>query len=225
MVKSFFPFSIRQSMLLLIFLSVAPPILITIWSGLEQRRLSIVEGEKDVLTMVKQLAIQQEQLTAATRQYLAALAQLPEIRNLNPEACEKTFKEQIQINHQYHTISAADDRGVIFAHSAGNIPVPDISGRKNYRDALKSKDFSVGEYTFTNLGRISALFFSYPIFGEGKEVKGVLSVSYRLFDYDRILAKVPLPPGAVVWLSDLKGTRLYRYPTDQNAPVGGRVNP
>jgi len=139
--------SIRKKLLFLILVAVLPALGIILFSGIEQRERDIVSTKQDILYLVKSLAAQQEQLAASTRQMLKMLAQLPEVQKIDAKACNRIFRDIQEQNPVYAVINAVTPDGNMFAAS---LPFPpgsvNLADRKHIRDAIKTRDFSAGEY-------------------------------------------------------------------------------
>lgn len=83
-----FPFaSLRARLLLLILLVVVPVIGLTIYTNIELRRLAAADAKAEALRLVRLAASDQQDMIKDTRQFLFALAQLPDVRNTDSVAC------------------------------------------------------------------------------------------------------------------------------------------
>ena len=78
--------SICRKLSTLIIIALLPALAIVLYTGFEQRNLSVDHAKQDVLLISSSLAEIQKDLTDSARQILSTLALLPEIREVNPQA-------------------------------------------------------------------------------------------------------------------------------------------
>lgn len=210
---SFFK-SIRSKLLLLAFVSVLPALGIIVYGGLDRQRHSIEDAKNNALRVLTGLAYNHEHTVESTMQFLATLAQLPDIQNKNAHACNKIFKGLLKQNPSYANIFAATADGMVYANALPFTP-HSIKHRKYYKDILKSRDFSVGENTQGITLQRPVLHLAYPVMDAKKHLSGVVTVALDLDCFREIFTKTRLPEGSVFAVSDHKHMRLYRYPDQE----------
>jgi PAS domain S-box-containing protein len=204
-------------LLLIIFL---PAFAVIVATGLSQRKDEIVKARDNALLLVQSLAAQQEQIATSTKTMLAILARVPVVQRLDGEACSAIFRE---VNHQYPfytVILATTPDGRVFAASVPFTPGTDLSDRKHIKDAIRTLDFSAGEYIVGRVSGARSLNFGFPVLDTGKKLIAVVGVGFNLNEYARFVSKVNLPEGYAVAITDWKGVRLFRLPSDDAAGVG-----
>ncbi len=152
---------------------------------------------------------------------LLTLAQLPEIRNMDTEACNKLLFELNKQNTSYSVIAAATSEGIIFAASIpfkpGNY---DLSDRKHIRDVVEPFDFSAGEYFPIRTTDVQSINYTYPVLDADKNLIAIMIAGFKLDEYGPFIKKANLPEGSAVTIADHLGVRLYRYPESDAAPPG-----
>jgi hypothetical protein len=126
--------SISRKLLALLLVVFLPACGIVVWSGLEHRRHALQDAEKNISVVVEAMASLQEQTAGATRQMLVTLAKLPEVRNLDADACNKLFSDLKDTS--YSTIFAATLDGTVFAASNPLNPGLNVSDRLYFRRAI-----------------------------------------------------------------------------------------
>ncbi|MEI7638356.1 MAG: PAS domain S-box protein, partial [Syntrophus sp. (in: bacteria)] len=219
--KSLSSLSIRGKLLFLIFVAVLPALGIILFSGLERRENEIISTKRDILHLVQSLAAQQEQVAAGTRQMLQTLAQLPEVQNIDAKACNRIFRNIHKQNPIYSTIAAATPDGNMFAASApfttGSVNLAD---RKHIRDAIRTRNFSAGEYIMGRVSRVPSINYTYPVLDENGKLIAVIIAGIKLDRYKEFMAQVNLPEGSVMGIADYKNITLYRFPEHKNIPPG-----
>ena len=146
----------------MVVLAVLPALGIIVHSGWQAREHALDDARREVARLVQSLAAEQERVASGTRQLLVTLALIPDVRRLDAAACTEMFRRLCEQNSIYANINLADLRGDVLASAVPVSGRVNLSDRKNFREALASLDFSVGEYA---VGRITAtpiLVFSYP---------------------------------------------------------------
>ena len=99
--------SLRARLLLLVLLAVVPALGLTLYTGLEQRRLAAVEAQEDALRVLNHSTMQQDLLIAGARQLLVTLAHLPQVRKRDSGGCSPIVAELLK-EHPYLMIAAGD---------------------------------------------------------------------------------------------------------------------
>ncbi len=116
---------------------------------------------------------------------------------------------------------AASPDGKVFAASMPFKPGSfDLSDRKHFKDAVRTLDFSAGEYIRGRIGNLLLLNFSLPVLDAHKKLIAVVSVGFDLRQYTRFVSKANLPEGYVVTIVDHRGVHLFRLPETDSTPPG-----
>jgi len=212
---------IRKKLLLLLLVVFLPVAGIIVTAGLHQRQDEIEKAQDNALLLVQSLAAQQEQIAIATKQMLTTLAALPEVQRLDAVACNELFRELNDRHPFYSTIAAATPDGNMFAASTPFKPGSvDLSDRKHIKDAIRALDFSAGEYIVGRVSKTQSVNYTYPVLDANKSLIAIVIAGFKLDEYGRFLAKLNLPEGATVVVTDHAGVRLYRLPDNDAAAVG-----
>ena len=212
--------SIRGKLLFLLLIIFLPAFGIIVTSGLSNRRDEIRKAENSALLLVQSLAAQQEQIATSTKVMLSTLAQFHEVRSLNSEACNDLFREMHNRYPFYSVILAVTPDGNVFAASMPFEPGSiNLAYRKHIKDAIRTLDFSAGEYIVGRVSNILSFNFTYPVFDDDKNLIAVVIAGFNLNEYARFISKAKLPEDCAIVITDHKGVRLYRYPVkDETAP-------
>lgn len=212
--------SIRKKLFLLLLFAFVPASGIIVASGFEQRKHEIAMAENNALMVVQSLAAQQEQIAIGTKQMLSTLAQLPVVQRLDAKACSELFRDLNNRHPFYSIIAAATPDGNMFTASTPFKPGSvDLSDRKPFKDAIKTLDFSAGEYIIGRVSKVQSVNYAYPVLDVNKKLIAIVIAGFRLDEYARFMTKVNLPEGSSMTITDHKGVRLYRLPeNDATAP-------
>ncbi len=205
-------------LLLAIFLPASGIIVASGWS---QRSRGIRKANNHALLLVQSLAAQQEQIAIATKMMLGTLAQLPEVRRLDSEACNKLFRELHDRYPFYSIIVAATPDGNVFAASMPFEPGSiNLSDRKHIKDAVETLDFSAGEYIVGRISKVSSLNYTLPVLDADKQILAIVIAGFNLNEYARFIGRVNLSEGYALTITDHQGVRLFRLPENAAAAPG-----
>lgn len=215
--------TISRRLNLLVMIAVIPSVFIIIYSGLEQKRQTIETARKDVTMMAHAIVEVQNEITGATRQTLATLAIMPEIRELDIPACNRILKDVTDQNTLFIGLTLTDVNGQMIATNRPFKKV-DLSDRKHIKEALQDKRFTAGEYIVTKLGSIPSFAFAYPILNDDGEPVAVINAILRLDSFSRLFDLREFPEKSFLGITDFKGTRVFYHPqkADTN-PIGKQI--
>jgi PAS domain S-box-containing protein len=216
--------SIRKKLLLLLLIIFLPAFGIIVINGLNQRQHEIEDAKNNALLVVQSLATQQEQIASATRTMLSVLAQLPVVQNLDARACNELFRQLHSRYSFYSTILAVRPDGNVFAASTPFEPGTNLSDRKHVKDAIRTLNFSVGEYIVGRVSNVRSLNFTYPVLDKRGKLVAVVIAGFNLNEYARFVSKANMPAGHSVVVADWRGIRLFRVPPRDSSPLGKAIS-
>ena len=216
-----FNWGLRTKAILLILCVLLPALVIIALAGFHERDSRIEAAEKEMLIVAQSLASQQEENTAAIRQILNTIAEYPEVKKMNVKACNELFARLIAKNPQYTNISLARPDGILIAASQPFAPGSiNLKDRKHFRDVLRTRDLSVGEYVVGRLSKAPSLNFTYPVVDADGNLSAVVIVAFKIGGYEEFIKQLKLPKDAAVAISDHRGVRLFRWPEHKDAMPG-----
>ncbi|HUL29543.1 MAG TPA: PAS domain S-box protein, partial [Thermodesulfobacteriota bacterium] len=212
-----FPFlrTIRSRLLLLVLISVLPALGIIIYSGVERSSREIEDVKSNALEAVKSLAYEHERVMGSTRQFLMTLAKVPDIRNLNRTASDQLLEGLLKQNPLYAGIFVLDVHGIVRS-AVPPLDPASTESKTPFQDVVRTRDFSVGEYTICPFLDRPVLHLAYPIADAKGRFKGIVGVSLDIARYSRMFSMEKLPEGSTLSLTDRKGVILYHYPEKAN---------
>jgi PAS domain S-box-containing protein len=187
---------------------------IVLYTGLESRSHAIEEARARTLRMEQRLASNQERTIDNTKQLLEILTKIPAILDRTEPYNNTLLKNLLAQNPCYTDISVANPKGQVYisAYPAPNI---NVSEHKCFRDAMATHSFSVGEYGISNVVKKPSLHFAYPALDPTGKITAIIIAAFDLNFYGRLFSQERLGSGSALALTDINGTRLYRYPDNK----------
>ncbi|SNS02347.1 diguanylate cyclase (GGDEF) domain-containing protein [Humidesulfovibrio mexicanus] len=210
--RSFFSWSIRTHLLLLVLAAAIPALALVWWSGQELEREAVDKANQATMHLASSMAQDLEQVEEYARVLLATLAQAPTIRQMDAAGARALLVQLNRQNPAYANLALIAPNGHVLALSFPHQGVVDVSGRKYFKDALRTGGFSVGEYEIGLASDRSVIHFALPVFGTNGSLVGVLAASYDLGALAQSFNSASLPEGSAMALSDARGVRLFRHP-------------
>ncbi len=204
--------SLRGSILLLALLAVVPLFVLNIYTGLDQRRAWAIEVQENNLRLVRLASSDQERLIEGARQFLPVVAQIPEVRGLDPAACSSFLAGLLKRYPQYINLVVIAPTGDVFCSAVPSSDRVNAADRTYFQRALRTKEFAVSDYLIGRITHTATVAFVYPVLDKTGHVQAVMAAAMDLHWLDELAANARLPEGAALTVIDRSGTILTRYP-------------
>ena len=171
-----------------------------------QRRLRpflLDEARIETLKVSDRIASEQQNLVAGAAQLMTALAQLPEVKARDAVRIEPILGELCKLNPMYSNIIIADRKGTVWA-SALPVKRPfGVADRRYFRNVLATGQLSSGEYVVSRTTIKPAFNLAYPLKDDQGAIIGVISVSFGIERYRKLVERMHLPPWGSITPSPL----------------------
>jgi signal transduction histidine kinase/HAMP domain-containing protein len=184
---------------------------ILIYSSYEQKKQAIDFAKENALRVANSLALQQKFVEENTRQTLRILSEIPEIKSENPKNIYILLHSLMKQNLSYASLLLVDKDGNMIASGDG-ISKFNVGDQKYFKDVIKNKTFSVGEYTHGRLSNKQVIHYACPVFQSDSTIQSVIIVSFDLKTYDTIFNTFNLGKDAIFTFVDHNGTIIYNSP-------------
>lgn len=176
--------------------------------------------EDRIATIATLAAVEYQRLIDDSRQFLAALAEFPEVRDGAPGECNRRLALVLRHTPQFTTLSLIGPDGYMVC---GSLPVEGglyLGDRAYYLLATTNGQFSVGEYAVGRITGKPTVGVAYPI-AEGtlRQVRKVLAASLDLSGIGSYTRPLQLPPYTTFTVLDRDGTVMVRQPAGRH-PLG-----
>ena len=207
--KPFSGWSIRTHLILLVAFAVTPALAIILYTGFEQKQNALGEAHSQCSTLVRALAGDMVNTVSSTRQLLTTLSALPQVRNLDARTCNNLFREIQRSDTRYLNLQLFRPTGESVASVVPPPPGLNVSDRKYFRDAVRRRTFSAGEFIVGRTANRPTFNFALPVMGDRGELLGVVQAAVNLERVNDIFDKSHFPAGSALVLLDGSGTILF----------------
>lgn len=204
---------LRVRLLLVVFIAALPALALLLYTATEQRRDAAREAEANArraVLLVSSLA--ERSVVEATRDVLGVIAHVMAVERGAAETCRALAARFVRDDPRYTNVGVVDVDGhwVCSGLPVSAVPATD---RPWFQHAVRTRSFTVGEYTTAGTPPKPGLAFGYPLVAEeGGQLRGVLYAVLDLEWLARVLSDVPVPEGGSLTISDRQGTVLARQP-------------
>ena len=217
--------SLRIRLLLLVLFAVIPALGAIGYTASEQRRLAVVQVQRNVLQLAEFIAHEEEQILEGGRQILIALAKFIQNTDASSAECNSFSTELLNQFQRYANLGAVAPDGKIIC-SAVTLDRPlNTSDQLWFQRAVSTGGFAVGDY---HIGRITGkpvLVLAYPAVNPAGNTSTVVFASLDLqwlnnhkFDVEDLL-----PDDFTLTQIDENGVVLARQP--ESPPRSGEPLP
>ncbi len=214
---------LRGRLLLLVALATLPAFALSWYAGWESRQRQRAAVSSDTVALASSVASDQEVVIDLTRQILADLAAIPEVRAGEPQRSRAIFSILMKQYRGYTSLLILDPAGSILVSQPPAAHPVNFSGQLWFNQALTTRRFALGDYQVGQLTGKSVVAAAWPVVDDTGRVVAVLAAGLDVTWLNQVAATAQLPPGAVLVLVDRQGVVVARYP--EAAGVLGRGLP
>jgi PAS domain S-box-containing protein len=213
--------TLLSRLFILVATALLPAIGIQAYNEYDLRRTRQVEVQNQALSLAKLAAAEQQQIVQGIRQVLIAMSELPAIKARDSRACD-AYLAAIQPRFPaFITFLVADLNGRSFCDTNSDHRPISIAARAYFARILKTRAFTVGEFSKgLSTGR-NVIQFALPFYGDDGQL-GIIVAGLNLDWLADYIAREGVPEGAALAVTDRNGTYLARYP-DNGRFVGTKM--
>jgi signal transduction histidine kinase len=198
----------------LVAVALLPAIAIQAYNEFDLRRARQVEVQNQALSLAKLAAAEQQQIVQGIRQVLIAMSELPAIKARDREACDTYLATMKQRFPAFITFLVTDLNGQAFCDTNSDHRPISIAARGYYANILKTRAFTVGEFSRgLSTGR-KVIQFALPFYGDDGRMGGVIVAGLSLDWLADYIARKGVPEGAALAVTDRNGIYLARHPNN-----------
>jgi signal transduction histidine kinase/HAMP domain-containing protein len=204
--------SLQVRFLVLLLLAVLPGFGLTLYLGFAQRQQAVAAAQEDALQLARVTAAQQAQLIEAERQWLATIAQLPEVLGGDAAACRARFAELRQQYPRYVNLTVVTVDGDTFCSALPFTPPVSVAQRAWFERVTHTHAFAVGDYQVGTITGKATINIALPLLDEVDQIRAIVVAALDVGWLNRRLAEAPPPEGTTLTMIDQHGTIVARYP-------------
>jgi Cache domain len=204
--------SLQVRFLVLLLLAVLPGFGLTLYLGFAQRQQAVAAAQEDALQLARVTAAQQAQLIEAERQWLATIAQLPEVLGGDAAACRARFAELRQQYPRYVNLTVVTVDGYTFCSALPFTPPVSVAQRAWFERVTHTHAFAVGDYQVGTITGKATINIALPLLDEVDQIRAIVVAALDVGWLNRRLAEAPPPEGTTLTMIDQHGTIVARYP-------------
>lgn len=196
---------------LLLILSL-PGLIAILFLLIDERSDILSQSEQQTHALVQQVVRLQQNEIVTTHKLLNQLAQHEELLHPEQGKCSKLLRYAGLISQGIANMGVVDLNGDVLC-TLQDLPSPiNISDRPYFQHTLMSQQFSVGQFQVDRSIHQPTVNFAIPVFDHSQTLSHVLVVSKLLEVWSNSLAKLPLPTGSQVFISDANHHVVANYP-------------
>lgn len=209
-------------MILIVVIAAIPALGLILYNASEQRKHAINEAQKDTLSLARIAAHLQEEIIQDTRIILTTLAQVPEVRDRNVKKCHALMANLLKKYPYYANLGMFGSDGYTIYNAFDPKRRVYSGDLKWFKEAIKKKDFSIGEYQIGRITNRIVLVCGYPVLDQAGEVQSVVFAAIDLNWFHRLAAETKMVKGSTLTVLDRNGTILTRHP-DPEKWIGKKI--
>lgn len=203
---------LHTRLVILVLLAAAPALAFILYSGLDQRERAEADTLQRVQQVVNLAATTQQQVFQQTHQFLAIMAQVPQVRQGSATVCSSFLAELHKQHPRYANIGAMRPNGDIYCSALPMAAPINSADRLYFRLALLTRGPAVGEYQVGRITGKPTINLSYPILDSSGKVRTVLFAALDLDWLKQLAGDSELPEHSSFDMIDRNGTILLSYP-------------
>lgn len=218
--RRFYFTSLRDRLILLILTCILPVLGMTLYNGIEDRRLAILQTRADMLKVSKLAATHQAQVLENAQQLLLILAKFTPVRSPALGECQALLRDILKSYPMYDNIGVATNGKVV----CSAIPYVTQIERQDtswLQQTINNRAFTVGK--FSDSSSQNSVICAYPIFNHQNQVESTVFLILNSSWLSQIAPKILLPEGATLSILDRNGFLIAHYPQPKDLQVKSTV--
>ncbi|NPC58574.1 PAS domain-containing protein [Caenimonas soli] len=203
--------SLQGRLAMLVVAAILPLAALSVWFAVSATQEATSDAQSQLKFSASLVAAHQDRMVESAQQLLAAVATMPGLRGADVQRCAGYFEGLRTLYPVYSNIGILDLQGRTICHAnqrSGSFAAGD---RSYVQRALSERRLVMGEAVVGRSSGRLAIPFARPIM-EGDEVVAVAFAALDLGRAADALARLDLPQGASVVVSDRHGKVLMEHP-------------
>ncbi len=204
---------LRSKLLLLVLSTVLPALGVIIYLGIADRDHFRSHAYEDAFSIACQAANLHKQLIDEKLKALYVLSQVPEIQNLDTNACTKIFAAMVEQSSGLKNVGICRPNGDLFITARPvSVRTINVADQSWFQHILNTHRTGVSGYQTGYITGKAVIYLGYPILDQKGRLKAVISTALDLNWLKQVMSGIKLPEGATLNIMDDKGITLLRFP-------------
>ena len=203
---------LRFHLVLLTLIGFVPTAGLLLYTTKEQHGQDASGAQQEALRLARLVAGEHEGAIEAARQLVAMLAQLPDVRQQQPDRCNALVADLRRRYPRYANLGGLTLNGSVFCSAVPVAGPPDLSGRALFWRALEKTDFQSDDYQIDRATGRATVNVSHPLLDDTGTVQGAVFAAIDLTWLKQLPAVARLPEGSTLTISDRHCRIRVRYP-------------
>ncbi len=214
--------SLRDRLILLILACILPLLGLTVYNGIEDRRLAILHTQADMLKASKLAVSQQAQVLQDAQQLLLMLAKFTRVHTPEAKECEALLSDILKSYAIYENIGVVKPNGEVVCSALPRARQIERQERFWLQKTITNRNFTVDKHS--SKPNQSSIVCAYPILNEQNQLELVVFLTLNSSWLRQLAPKILLPEGATLSILDRNGLPIASYPEPKDWQVKSAVN-
>ncbi len=188
---------------------------LALFAGIEARRSSAASARREALRISRLVAGNQEALIQAARGLLSAFTRFNRFRPERAAECNLLAPDLAQDFPSFTAIAVALPNGDVYCSSSPLEEPVNLGDRPYFQEALRVRDFTVGEYVIGRITGLPILPLAQPILDDRGLPIAVVVAPISLEWLSQLLSEMQVLEGMSILVIDRSGMILARYPNPE----------
>ncbi|NIQ95183.1 MAG: PAS domain S-box protein, partial [Desulfuromonadales bacterium] len=223
--NSWRPHSLRTRFVAIILLALVPGfaiiLLLILFGGARETRLEAARSA--VGTYGRLIAQLHEQTLDESAGILVSLSLHPAVKDQDRVRCDAMLARALRRMAGFSVLLVLAPNGDVVCSSTPVDEPTNLAFRTDFKRAMETKQFSIGDYMVGRVSRQAVLPIAYPALSETGHVRFLVVAGKRLDRLDQRIARLGLPAGTEVRVLDQNGALLARLP-ERNRDLGRPIS-
>ncbi len=217
--RRFYFTSLRDRLTLPILVCVLPVLGMTLYNDIEERRLTILRTQADMLKASKLAVTQQAQVLQDAQQLLLLLAKFTRVHTPEVNECETFLSDVLKSYPIYHNIGVVKPNGEVVCSALPYVMRIEPKERYWLQQTLTNRTFTVSKHSSKYSSSQSSIVCAYPIFNKQNQVELAVFLTIDSSWLKQLVPKILLPEGATLSVLDRDGFPIAHYPEPKDWEV------
>lgn len=186
---------------------------LTVLHATRERVAAETRAKQEIARIAQLVAAHQDRIIESSRQMLKTISYaVPELM-IDPQHCNRLLAKMLKSSQdRYRTIGILNTDGTQLCSAFGKDASVNVSDRLYFRDALRTGDFTIGEYQIGRVTQKPSINFGYPVINAEGKTTAVALLALDLNDFNREFLALSLPDYIQLTITDRNGIILARHP-------------